>query len=398
MTAADVASLARCFPLVDRPRPTYPPLAERIAEVSSLARDVEHAADPLLGAARALNRAALIASDCGLPDLASELCWRQIAPYRQVGHLTVRQAMHMLEPVVNLTRLRVRAGEAEAAWTSLSSLHHALKTNTDAVIEGRTLPTRDLTGSPEEYQELRIWTWRIYLSEGTRALVRLGRWPAALAHVEQNKGIGLHLMDGRQVKIVCACLAGDTETALAVLDGSALAAPWEEQVAACLAVMCCLAGGLPSERQTKRMLDEYFAGIQTPDHAVFRTRLGLTVVDLASIAAPETAGLVYSRLISDAVAAADGYVAREVLAHDGCQAMLIGAERQALTSAVQAAGLGFGAIPAPVLADLLSAVEMSETAIERSLGLPTGAHRLRGSGVQQQAPPTFSAVNSGVPR
>jgi hypothetical protein len=111
---------------------------------------------------------------------------------------------------VNLARLRLRARDAEAAWASLSTLHHALKTNTHAVIEGWPLPTRDLIGSSEEYQELRIWTWRIYLSEGTRALVRLGRWRAALTHIEQNKGIGLHLMDGRQVQIVNACLAGNS--------------------------------------------------------------------------------------------------------------------------------------------------------------------------------------------
>ncbi|MET9241203.1 hypothetical protein [Nonomuraea sp. NPDC003709] len=371
MTTADIAQLARWFPLVDRPRPTYPPLAARVAEVCTLARDIEDATDPLLGAARALNRAALIASDCGLPELARELCWRQIAPYRNAGHLTVRQAMHMLEPVVNLARLRIRAGDAETAWASLSTLYHALKTNTHAVIEGRSLPTQDLTGSPEEQQELRIWAYRVYLSEGTRALVRLGQWQEALAHIEQNKGIGLHLLDGRQVKIVNACLDGDADAALAVLDGSTITQPWEAQVSACLEVLCRLVDNPHADRETALMIERYLAGRQEPGHAVFRARLGLAVVDLTTCAAPARVHPAYARLVEDALDSADGYVAREVLAHYGCRAFLNHVDEKALTSAVKSAGLGLGSIPDPLLADLLTAVENGETAIERALNAPT---------------------------
>ncbi|MGW3352869.1 hypothetical protein ACWDA3_57080 [Nonomuraea rubra] len=234
MTANEIAQLVRWFPLVDRPRPTYPPLEERVAEVTSLARDLDHADDVLLAAARVLNRAALLASDCGMPKLARELCWCQIAPYRELGRLTIVQAKHMLEPVVNLARLRMRAGDAEAAWTSISNLHQALRANKDAVVEDQSLPTGDLDGTKEEYQQLCEWAWRAYLAEGTRALVRLGRWREALTHVDQNKGIGLHLMDGRQVKIVNCLLDGNADAARTVLDASTLTMPWETQVAACL--------------------------------------------------------------------------------------------------------------------------------------------------------------------
>jgi hypothetical protein len=65
--------------------------------------------------AEALNKAALIVSDCGMPDMAHEWCWRQIDPYCRAGRLTVRQARHMLEPVVNLARLLIRADDAAAA-------------------------------------------------------------------------------------------------------------------------------------------------------------------------------------------------------------------------------------------------------------------------------------------
>jgi hypothetical protein len=388
MTALDLAQIARRFPLVDRPRPAYPPLEERIGEVSRLADDADHADDPLPLVAEALNKAAMIASDCGLPDLAHEWCWRQVAPYRHAGRLTVRQAAHMLEPVVNLARLLIRADDADAAWGLLSTLYHALKTNTDAVIEGRPLPTSDLIGSSEEYSEFRRWMWGIYLSEGTRALVRLGRWKEALAHAEQNKGIGGHLLDGRQVKIVASCLAGDAGSALAVLEDSTLSEPWEEQVAACLTVMCRLAAGDSAIREVSRMIEQYLAGTRAPEHAVFRARLGLTVVDLTSCADQTKLGLVYAGLISEALASADGYVAREVLAHDGCRAMLIGTEERALTSAVRSSGLGLGTIPVPLMADLYTAMMLCETAMKRSLAAPPRA--LHG---QQSGSPGFSAVN-----
>ncbi|GAB2962511.1 hypothetical protein ACFMQL_12760 [Nonomuraea fastidiosa] len=367
MTANEIAQLVRWFPLVDRPRPTYPPLAARAAEVRTLAGNIEHTTDPLLGAARTLNRAALIASDCGLPELARELCWRQINPYRNAGRLTVPQAMHMLEPVVNLARLRLRARDAEAAWASLSTLHHALKTNTHAVIEGWPLPTRDLIGSSEEYQELRIWTWRIYLSEGTRALVRLGRWRAALTHIEQNKGIGLHLMDGRQVQIVNACLAGNSNAAQTVLDHSTITQAWEAQVSACLAVLCRLAGDQNTDWETGRMIERYLAGVPEPGHGVYRTRLGLAVIDLAACAAPARVRPAYARLVNEALGSADGYVAREVVAHHWCRTHLSHTEEKSLTSMVETTGLGLGTIPVPLMADLHKAAQTSEIAIERAL-------------------------------
>ncbi|MEV0167799.1 hypothetical protein [Nonomuraea fuscirosea] len=383
MTTPTLAQLSRWFPLVDRARPPYPPLIDRIAEVVRLARDTERAADPLLSAAQALNAAALIASDCGLPDLAHELCWRQINPYRQAGHLTIRQARHMLEPAVNLARLHLRAGDAKQTWTLLDTLHRAIATNTEVTIEGRTLPTRDLTGSPEEYRELRVWSWRVHLSETTRALVRLGRWSDALAHIERNKGIGLHLMDGRQVKIVTACLAGDTKTALAVLNSSTLREPWERQVAACLTVMCHIAENQPVKHETDRMIEQYLAGEPEPGHVIFRTRLGLAVIDLTARAAPARVSPAYARLVEDALASADGYVAREVLTHDRCSTNLNPADARLLTSAAESAGLGIGTIPDPLLNDLLEAVASCEMVIQRVLRVPTKSstarHQRRGS-------------------
>ncbi|MFG6197800.1 hypothetical protein [Nonomuraea sp. JJY05] len=393
MTALNLAHIARRFPLVDRPRPAYPPIEERINEITRLAADADRSDEPLPVVAQALNKAALIASDCGLPDLARELCWRQVGPYRSAERLTIQQARHMLEPVVNLARLRIRADDAAAAWSLLNTLHHALKANTDPVIEGIPLPTSDLTGSTEEYRELRRWMWGVYLSEGTRALVQLGRWQEALTHADQNKGIGRHLLDGRQVKIVSGCLAGDAGVALAVLEQSTLSEPWEAQVAACLWVMCRLAAGDSAKREVIRMIEQYLAGTRAPGQAVFRARLGLTVVDLTARADPTKLGPAYACLISEALASADGYVAREVLSHEGCKAMLIGTEEQALATAMQSSGLGLRTIPAHLMPDFFAAVMLCETVLERSLPLPPRPPHLRDDDSSAPDAPHFSVVN-----
>ena len=41
--------------------------------------------DGMADAAHALNKAALVASDCGMPYLATDLCWQHINAYRRVN-------------------------------------------------------------------------------------------------------------------------------------------------------------------------------------------------------------------------------------------------------------------------------------------------------------------------
>ncbi|MET9869037.1 hypothetical protein ABZZ16_23195, partial [Streptomyces sp. NPDC006386] len=71
----DVSQIARRFPLVARPRPACPPLADRVREITDLAAAAKRD-NTVNSATVALNKAALIASDCGMPDLARALCWR----------------------------------------------------------------------------------------------------------------------------------------------------------------------------------------------------------------------------------------------------------------------------------------------------------------------------------
>jgi hypothetical protein len=134
---------------------------------------------------------------------------------------------------------------------------------------------------------------------------------------------------------------------------------------------------------------------RTPGLLVFRTRLGLTIIDLASNTDRVGVDRVYTCLISEVLGTADGYAARDVLVHDRCRAMLSEAEKHTLTSIVQSAGLRLGAIPAPLLADLLAAVRLSETLIARSLDVPSGA--LLRDGIQQLAPPGFNDAVGNAP-
>ena len=74
---------ARRFPLAPRPKPPCPPLTERLARVARLAGQVTDDADAPTRAAGACNLAALIASDCAMPELARVLCWAQLTPTRR---------------------------------------------------------------------------------------------------------------------------------------------------------------------------------------------------------------------------------------------------------------------------------------------------------------------------
>jgi hypothetical protein len=338
--------------------------------VSDLARAAfgQTGAGSLPLAATAHNKAALIASDCGLPDLARSLCWRQFDVYlRATTVFSAQTAKYALEPVVNLARLLIRDGDGDGAYRLLDTLYHAVRSQTDAVIDGRHVSFQDLTGSAEDHRTLCQWLWAVLLGDGTRAQVRAGRWDQALAHAEQRGGVGRRLLDGRQVAIVARCLAGDPDTALKLLDESALSESWEEPVAACLTVLCLRTGARQADSAIATMVDHYLRLEPVPGLVVFRARLGLTVLDLAGGVEQPNAAQAAGRLLGEAVEAGDGYAARDVLAHNGCRERLTGAEERALAAAVRSSGLGSGALPAHLMADLLTAVEISETTTARDL-------------------------------
>ncbi|WP_432008815.1 hypothetical protein [Streptomyces bacillaris] len=357
----DASQIARRFPLVPRPRPVCLPLVERVREIHDLARAAERNGD-LGTSAAALNRAALIASDCGLPNLARDLCWRHADIYLRARPLGAQAARYALEPLVNLARLNIRNGDGEGAYRLLDTLNQAVRQQSDAVIDGRAVSFRGLITTSEDRRTVCQWLWTVLLGDGTRALVAANQWVRAREHVLQHKGIGRRLLDGRQVAIVSLCLGGDPATARRTLEESTLDESWEQPVAACLALLCRTTAQEPSAKAAPKAAAEYLRLEADPELIVFRTRIGLTVLDLCSGTARAE---IARRLVHDAVNSGDGYVAREALAHTICSEQMSGRDHRLLSEAVSSAGLGRGSMPSEPKRKLLEAAATASAVAER---------------------------------
>lgn len=357
----------RRFPLVARPRPACQRLSTRAAEVTRLAHAAQAAAGAasLSLAAEAHNKAALIASDCGLPGLARDLCWRQFRIYQRAAPLEAATAKLALQPVVNVARLAIRDGDGQGAYQLLDTLYQAISRTGTAVVDGQAVSFSDFTRSEDDHREVTQWLWTVLLGDGIRALAQAGHWEKALAHAEKHHGIGTRLLDGRQTAVIAHCTAGDPGTALSILRETTPGTAWEQAVASCLNVICLNATAQPAEAAIAAMAEHYLGSGPVPGLTVFRTRLGLTVLDLANEAGHHRAAEARTRLISETLSASDGYAARDILASQASSARLTGDEQRALSEFVRSAGLGTGTMPPELLAGLLSAAETCEATVEK---------------------------------
>lgn len=367
----DASQIVRRFPLVARPRPACTPLDERVREIGALAREAEREGRVALAAA-VFNRAALLASDCNLPELARALCWRHSEAYLRTQPLGAQVARYGLEPLVNLARLLIRSGDGEAAYALLDSMFQAVKSGSDTVIDGRTVSFEHITGSDENRRELYQWLWAVLLADGARALASAGRWTDALAQLKGHKGIGKRMLDGRQVAVIADLTEDNALDAMALLADTVPGEPWENAVTACLKVMSRRQDGLPVDRELAEMLHCYQQLDRAAELAVFHTRLGLSAIDVAGGVDEMVAHCVAAEIIDQTVVAADGYAAREVLAHASCSAILTSAQAQRLGHAVEACALGRGHIPAGLRADLMAALDISEDVIRQTLAPISG--------------------------
>lgn len=371
----------RLFPLLGRPRPSCPSLTTRVHEIADIAHTARAAwrqgTDALDEAAHALNKAALLASDCGLADDARRLCWQHIDLYRAAGpRLTVGQARCMLEPATNLARLHLRSNGPQAALLILNAMHNAVTTGTDLLIDGRVLPLADLTGTPGEHSRLREWVWLQLLSDGIRALVLAGRWADAVALAETHRGIGAHLMEGRQVAILAALVTHTPGAARSLLHASTLTELWEHQVASCLEVMCSGTDQAASCRAAAVMIHQFQDSRPVVGYAVFRARLGLAVTALSRSCTTAAAALL-TQVTDEAIAARDGYAARDILNHRIPDADLPSEQRQALNDLLAASGLNAGPLPPPLQEAFTNATTTAATTLAASLeNLQKAARRL----------------------
>lgn len=351
------------FPLLPRSKPVCRSLTERIDRVrrqTDLAS--QHAEDSLLRAAEAHNLAALIVSDCGMPALARELCWRQFDIFATSGPYDQASAKLALQPLVNLGRLHTGDGSGSAGYQLHEALFQAARTRAEASVEGRTISLGDIVHRGDDHREIVRWLWSILLADGIRALCRAGRWSEALQRVEQHNGLGQRFFDGRQVAIIAHCVAHNHAEALCLIEASATPTAWEEAVAACMKVLCRTWAGLPTDSATAATIDAYLALDPVPEHAVFHVRLGLSVAEFADDT-HDTRPVV--RMIErSTLDSADAYAAREARTNP-TPSPLTDAAAQALDKTVQAAGLGIA--PTRLLDNLMRSVQRSETALTRAL-------------------------------
>lgn len=363
------AAVADRFPLLPRTRPPAQTLHRRIDEIRELALSASrvpgHAR--LSTATEVLNKAALIASDTGLTELARQLCWRQFDLFHTATPLTATTAKLALQPIVNLGRLTARRGDPARAYQIFEDTYQAVSTETATRIDGRDIDFRHFVHHTDQRHHLRRFLWAILLAEGTRALTTAGRWHDALTHLQHHHGIGRRMLDGRQAAILARCATGDLDTALDLLTSATTPEPWEHAVATCLHALCLRLANRPAATSAATMIQAYLHLEPTPEHLLFRTRLGLCLIDvMRNMPCADTSPII-TRIIREAVTGADAHSARGVLSHHLCRARLTSTDKTALTRVVELSGLGCGTIPPNLLNNLMNSVKMSETQLEQTL-------------------------------
>ncbi|MFI9643734.1 hypothetical protein ACIG87_27380 [Micromonospora sp. NPDC051925] len=318
----------------------------------------------MASATAVFNLAALLASDCGMPSLARTWCHRLAAAAISHNH----EAQYALEPIVNLARLHIRAGDGPTAWTLLENLFQAVDTRTDTMIDGIAIPAVRLTKTPAAHAKARKWLWTVLLGTGAHALAAAGQWDEASQHLRRYKGVGARMLDGRQITVISHVVAGRYEQALATLSATSPGEQWEQAVTACLYLH------VPVDDLTDRVtaaLTVYKAlRLTEAEQAIFRMRVGLTLIDALDAGHLAREQLV-PKLAHDAVN--DGYAAREFLAHPGCLSIADSRVIRQLTRLVSACGLGLNFLPGESLATLNRVLDAAETVLRQPKpGSPNG--------------------------
>ncbi|MEE2038959.1 hypothetical protein Q8791_17210 [Nocardiopsis sp. CT-R113] len=343
----------RWFPLIPRPRPPADSLNARVERLTTAGRTARSGSgeEALAAAAQVYNGAALLASDVGMPDLARDWCWEHAQAY--LAHLPLNAAMaqRALEPVVNLARLRIRAGNGAEAFAMLTALREGVCTATATVIDGHELPLGRIVVSDEERAELHRWLWTVCLGDGMRALATEGRWQEAAEQARQHGGIGDRLFDGRQVAIIAALTGGNPRTALAMAENCEVREPWERAVQAVLVLWC----HRESVEVTAADVETALGRVRDVDNGrvVFTTRLGIVATELLGGLQGDASELA-SQLVVAIVRAQDGYAARDLLTAWGGK--LSSDQMGSLIPVLESSGIDRQTLPEQLFHELRAAI------------------------------------------
>jgi hypothetical protein len=270
-----------------------------------------------------------------------------------------------LEPLINLGRLHARNGDHASALHLTGTLLTAVRHQEAACIDGIPADFGGLTRTPDDHREVTRWLQAVLLADRTRALAQAGRWDQALQHVHDHHGIGQGLLDGRQIAIIAHHAAGDARTCADLLDQTPTPTPWEAAVAATLTTLT--GRDLPGTT----LVDRYLALDDPPAQVVFRTRLGLAILDLAG---DQPDPRLAPAIQADVLQAKDAYAARDVLAHPASASLVSAPARDALPGLLDASGLGSGTMPPELLDALTATTTTAEASLARAL---TDVIRLR---------------------
>ncbi len=354
----------RRFPLTPRLKPACHPLTQRLDRVTWLAEQASSAtSDATLRAAEAHNLAALIASDCGMPGLARDLCWRQFEIYAAAGPYDTTTAKLALQPLINLGRLRTRDDDGNGGYQIVKSLYDGVRSSqADAAIGGSRADLAALVVPGDDHKAIVAWLWTVLLSDGLRALCRAGDWTCALRQAQQHNGIVLRLLDGRQIAVLAHTSTSQHDEAEQLLQTTTAIEPWERVVADCLRVINRATGGPAGLPSTARRLTDSYLALSDPGNDMFSARLGLTVAELSDSRNGRHA--VIDKVERIALQTADAYIAREVLTSPATD---VRHEAGAtLRRTVDQAGLGHP-LGTTQVRQLMSAVESAATSLASSL-------------------------------
>ncbi|MGW3073683.1 hypothetical protein [Kitasatospora sp. NPDC001132] len=379
-------TIAQRFPLVARPRPACLPLLQRVQALTQLANAAAEQGDPST-ASTVFNRAALVASDIGDAATARAMCRRHAAAYLHAAPLPASAAIRALEPLVNLARLQLRAGQADQGRQHLLALFDAVSSAAPTEVEGIAVPA-DLVADAADRHTVRAWLWTVVLADGTRALTAVGRWAEALTHVQTHHGIGQRMLDGRQVAVLAALTSGNSLHASTLLAEATPEEPWEEAVAECLVLLCRRVSGQPWRRALQGLATTYLERPDEDGMALFDTRLGLVLLDVAASDNDPIARQVVTELHRRTMKATDGYAAREALAHPLFTALTTDRQTQDCRALLRACSLGAGTLPTDLGYHLTAALHTSDRVIRRSVGrqVSTGQCAPGPGGIHAQRP------------
>ncbi|WP_285746475.1 hypothetical protein [Lentzea sp. NBRC 105346] len=314
------------------------------------------------------NLSALLMADCGLVDVAINLCCRQFQLFRAAAPLHGGAAIASLQPLVNLARLTRRAGNPEGSYRELEAINHAVRGGGNALIHGELFDFNGLIAG--RMSTVDTWFRQVLREDGTRALVASRQWMNAAVHAAKYDDAEDRLREARQTRIIALAVNGQTGSALDVLDDTVTSDDWERAVANCLRNYILLNEHSLVAGDVIDMVNDVrrVCGASDRPTRLSWIRLGLVGADLA-IAAEVDTGLLCTELIEEAERSADAFVAREVLAHPGCRKRATSKQTEALALLISRAGFGAGHVPEALMDDLMAAVQTAEAVLTETLGV-----------------------------